>query len=265
MEEFRLDPIDFTFDLISSEKTGCRECIPIENALKSIEFKKGYIRVYEMKDRVQPSRYQLDGKFFKRSNAHGYEELIVESENHSSTFSSYTADDIEKLLLIISERLNELKTYEIGKNISVSRYVNGHDYWDLVILPIPMQNTQKCHVCEGLNYVGNREVYKTENITVYVPFSPKKNELLRITTIKHTSIEELDNIIAFDIANIMIKIMGKITKEITFDIKQSGSDHFEIEVIAGESDPIDALGITRINYFPEDSAKKIGEKMNDGK
>ena len=265
MEEFRFDPVDFAFDLISNEKTGCRECIPEENAIKSIEFKNKYLRIYEMKDRLQPSRYQLDGKFFKRSNAHGYEELIVEDEKHSSVFSSYNADDIEKLLLIISERINELKRYEIGKNISVSRYVSGHNYWDLVILPIPMQNTDKCHVCESLNYVGNREVYKTENITAYVPFSPKKNELLKITTIKHTAIEELDSVIAFDIANLMIKIMQKLTKEITFDIKQSGSDHLEIDVIAGEIDPVDALGITRINYFPEDSAKKIHEKMNDGK
>ena len=265
MEEFRLDPVDLAFDLISNEKTGCRECLPLEKAVKSIEFKKGYLRVYEMKDRVQPSRYQLDGKFFKQSNTHGYEELIVENEKHSSSFAGYSADDVEKLLLIISERLNELKTYEIGKNISVSRYVNGHDYWDLVILPIPMHNTQKCHVCESLNYVGNRAVYKTENIIAYVPFSPKKNELLRITTVKHTAIEELDSVIAFDLANLLIKTVGKLSKEITFDIKQSGADHFEIEVLAGECDPIEALGITRINYFPEESAKKISEKMNDGK
>ncbi|MCL4373046.1 hypothetical protein M1384_03215 [Candidatus Parvarchaeota archaeon] len=265
MEEFRLDPVDFAFDLISNEKTGCRECLPPESSIKSIEFKKGYIRVYEMKDRIQPSRYQLDGKFFKRSNAHGYEELIVENDKHSSSFSGYSADDIEKLLLIISERLNELKAYEIGKNISVSRYVNGHDYWDLVILPIPLQTAQKCHICESLNYIGNREVYKTENIKAYVPFSPKKNELLRITTTKHMAIEELDSVIAFDIANLLIKIMKKLTKEITFDIKQSGADHFEIEVIMGETDPIEALGITRINYSPEESAKNINEKMNDGK
>ncbi|MCL4398669.1 MAG: hypothetical protein M1322_00030 [Candidatus Parvarchaeota archaeon] len=265
MEEFRLDPVDLTFDLISNEKTGCRECLPAENAVKSIEFKNGYIKVYEMKDRVQPSKYQLDGKFFKRSNAHGYEELIVENEKHSANFASYSADDIEKLLLVVAERLNELKAYEIGKNISVSRYVNGHDYWDMVILPIPMHNLEKCHICESLNYTGNREVYKTENIIAYVPFSPKKNELLRITTRKHTAIEDLDSIVAFDIANLLMKIIGKLTKEITFDIKQSGADHFEIEVLAGENDPIEALGITRINYSPEETAKKVSEKLTDGK
>ncbi|MEM0144004.1 MAG: hypothetical protein QXL94_08735, partial [Candidatus Parvarchaeum sp.] len=196
MEEFRLDPVDLTFDLISDEKTGCRECMPEDTAIKSIEFKNGYLKVYEAKDRVQPSGYQLDGKFFKRSNAHGYEELIIENEKHSASFDSYSADDIEKLLLIVSERLEELKKYDIGRNISVSRYVNGHDYWDLIILPIPMHNTQKCHICESLNYIGNREVYKTENIVAYVPFSPKKNELIRITTLKHTAIEGLDSVIA---------------------------------------------------------------------
>ena len=265
MEEFRLDPVDLTFDLISNEKTGCRECLPEVDAIKSLEFKNGYIKMYQMKDRVQPSRYQLDGKFFKLSNAHGYEESIVENTKHSANFASYSADDIEKLLLVVSERLNELKAYDLGKNISVSRYVNGHDYWDLVILPIPMHNTQKCHICEGLNYTGNREVYKTENIIAYVPFSPKKNELLRITTIKHTAIEGLDSVIAFDIANLLIKIISKLTKEITFDIKQSGADHFEIEALVGESDPIEALGITRINHSPEETAKKISKKLTDGK
>ena len=265
MEEFRLDPVDLTFDLISNEKTGCRECLPAESAVKSIEFKNGYIKVYEMKDRVQPSKYQLDGKFFKHSNAHGYEELIVENEKHSANFASYSADDIEKLLLVVAERLNELKAYELGKNLSVSTYVNGHDYWDLVRLPIPMHNLEKCHICESLNYTGNREVYKTENIMAYVPFSPKKNELLRITTRKHTAIEDLDSVVAFDIANLLMKIIGKFTKEITFDIKQSGADHFEIEVLAGENDPIEALGITRINYSPEETAKKVSEKLTDGK
>jgi hypothetical protein len=265
MEEFRMDPVDLTFDLISSEKTGCRECLTAGDAIKSIEFKKGYIKIYEMKDRVQPSIYQLEGKFFKHSNAHGYEELIVEDESHSANFASYSADDIEKLLLIVSERLNELKGYNIGRNISVSRYVNGHDYWDLVILPIPKHSAERCHICESLSYVGNREVYKTENIIGYVPFSPKKNELLRITTIKHSAIENLDNVIAFDIANLLIKIMNKFTKGITFDIKQSGTEHFEIEVIAGERDPIEALGVTRINYSPEKTAKKISEKLTDGK
>ncbi|MCL4362794.1 MAG: hypothetical protein OH338_02095 [Candidatus Parvarchaeota archaeon] len=265
MEEFRLDPVDLTFDLVSNERTGCRECLPVENAVKSIEFKGGYLRVYEIKDRVQPSRYQLDGKFFKRSNAHGYEELIVENEKHSANFVAYSADDIEKLLLLISDRLKELKAYDIGKNISVSRYVNGHDYWDLVILPIPMHNTQKCHVCESLNYTGNREIYKTENIIAYVPFSPKKNEIARITTLKHTAIEELDSVVAFDLANLLIKIINKFTKEITFNIKQSGADHFELDVLAGENDPIDALGINRISYFPEEAAKKMSEKLNNGK
>lgn len=265
MEEFRLDPVDLTFDLLSNEKAGCRECMPLKDSIKSIEFKGGYIKIYEVKDRVQPSKYQLEGTFFKHSNAHGYEELIVENEKHSSNFLSYSADDIEKLLIIISERLNELKNYDLGKNISVSRYVNGHDYWDLVVLPVPMHNTEKCYVCESLNYTGNREVYKTEKLIAYTPFSPKKNELLRITTIKHTPAEEIDNVLAFDIANFLIKITKKIKKDITFCIKQSGAEHFEIEVMSGNIDPIDILGINRINYSPEETAKKISEKLADGK
>ena len=265
MEEFRWDPVDLGFTLISDEKSGCKECTYTQNEIKSMEFKKGYVKIYELKDRVQPSKYELDGKFFKRSNAHGYEEILVENDKHSQSFNSYTADDIEKLLMLISERTRELERYGLGENISISRYLNGHDYWDLVLLPIPRHRAEKCFVCEGLNYVGNRGVYKTGNIAAYVPFSPKKNELMRITTVKHTAIEGLDNVVAFDIANLIIKIIKKIPKDATINIKQSGTDHFEINIFAGETDPIDSLGITRLNYSPEETAGKISEKLGDGK
>ncbi len=265
MEEFRLDPVDLGFALISGEKGGCRECMDAKTEIKAIEFRNAYLKVYEMKDRLQPSKYELSGNVFKRSNAHGYEEILVENDSHSPNFSKYSADDIEELLLIISGRLKELRNYKIGSNISVSRYLNGHDYCDLVILPIPKHVLDKCYVCVNARQAGNRAVYKTEHVIAYIPFSPKKNDVLRIAPVKHLPIEDLDSVIAFDIANLIKKITGGAPNNATINIRQSGADHFEISLLAGDSDPVDSLGITRLNYSPEETAKKMSEKLNNGR
>ena len=264
MAEYRFDPIDLDFSLVSGEKDGCKECVYSKDEIKSIEFKNGYIKVYEIKDRLQLSKYELTGQFFKKSNAHGYEEIIVEDDKHAANFRNYGADEVEKLLLVASERAGEIKKYNIGDNISISRYVNGHDYWDLTATPIPRHLSEKCFVCEGAKNIGNREIFKTENVTAYVPFSPKKNEMIRITTNKHTSIDKLDSVVAYDIANLLIKIIKKIKGELTIVIIESGADHFLIAIFSGNIDPIEALGIKRINYSPEETAKKLSEELNDG-
>ncbi len=265
MEEYRFDPMDLSFALVSDEKSECKECIYNKNEIKSIEFKNGYIKIYEIKDRVQPSKYELSGQFLKKSNAHGYEEILVENNKHSSSIRNYGADDIEKILLILSERVAEIKKYDIGENISISRHVNGHDYWDAVSLPIPRHTSEKCFVCESVKNVGNREAFRTSSIVSYIPFSPNKNEIMRITTVKHTRFEDLDSVVAFDIANLLVKIIKNIKKDITINIMQSGAEHFEILIFAGDVDPVEALGIKRINYSPEETAKALREELNDGK
>ncbi len=265
MEEYRLDPVDLGFSLVSTEKSGCKECIYNKNELKSIEFKNGYLKIYELKDRVQPSKYELAGQFLKKSNAHGYEEIIVENEKHSPNFRSYNADDIEKLLLVISDRIKDIKKYDIGNNISISRYVDAHDYWDVLVLPVPRHIPEKCFVCENMKNAGNRVVFKTSGVIGYVPFAPKRNEMLKITPVKHTAIDQLDEVIAFEIANFLMKTMKKLRQGITINIMQSGAEHFEINLMVGEIDPVDALGINRINYSPEETAKKLSEELDDGK
>ncbi len=265
MEEFRLDPEDLSFTLISNEKSDYKECANKQNEIKSIEFGKGYLKIYELKDRIQPSNYELNGKFFKRSNAHGYEEILVEDDLHLINFLKYSADDIERLLLIISERIGELKKYNIGENIAVSRYVNGHDYWDLVILPIPRHNIENCYVCESIKHIENREIYRTEQILAYIPFSPKKEEILVITTLRHTPIEDIDTVIAFDIANLIKKLISFMPQDITITIMEMADNHLEIKIQTGNVDPVDSLGIKRLNYYPEEMAKKMAEKLSDGK
>ncbi|EFD92949.1 MAG: hypothetical protein BJBARM5_0323 [Candidatus Parvarchaeum acidophilus ARMAN-5] len=265
MEEYRLNPLDFSFSLLSDEKGGCKECIYNKDEIKSIEFKNGYVKVYEIKDRVQPSKYELTGQFFKKSNSHGYEEIIVENNKHSPNLRNYSAEDIENLLLIISNRLEEIKKYKIGDNFSITRYVDGHDYWDFVVLPIPRHITEKCYVCESIKNIGNREVFRTSNISGYIPFSPNTNEILKIAPLKHTSLDKLDNVVAFDLSNLLMKIIKNIKRELTISIIQSGNEHFEVSLLAGNVDPVEALGIKRINYSPEETAKKLREEIDYGK
>jgi hypothetical protein len=265
MNELRLDPESLSFTLVTKKSTACKACKEKDKALASFPFKKGLVRVYEIRDDVQPSKYELSGDFFKKSNADGYEEVLSENEGHEDKFKGYSAEEIESLFSILVNRVNELQPertvelepYNVGQNLTIVRNGGEHGFFDLFMLQVPKKEGKICFECESIKNVGDREVYKTENFIVYVPFAPKKDFELVISPKKHLSFKRCDPVLLFDLAGALKRVLEMNNKKMTWAIIQGGEGHFKIKMFEGEVDPYEILGINRIDTNPDVLAKEL--------
>lgn len=265
MNEFRLDPESLAFTLVTRKVNGCKACKEKGKEVSSVAFGNGFVRAYEVKDDVQPSKYELSGEFFKSSNADGYEEVIIDNENHENNFNKYGVEEVEKLLEIITERLkellpnreNELEPYKLGQNLIITRPISEHGYFNLLLLQIPNKESKNCFECESIKNVSNREVYRTENFLVYVPFAPKTDFELVIAPKKHISFKACDSILLFDLAAIIKRTFAAIDNKLTWAIMQSSHGHFKIKIFREKIDAYGLLGINKVNVSPDILAKEI--------
>ncbi len=263
MNEFRLDPETMNFTLVSEAKLDCPACRKDIKPIAAADFKSDYIRVYEIKDSVQPSKFELSGELLKSSKADGYNEIIVDSKEHGDPFSSYSAEDVENLLMFVSSRVKSMDKYSFGKNIEISRYLRGHGFFDLVILDIPNYDKSKCIECAYVANTGSREAYRTEHFVAYTPFAPRTGLILSVSPLKHIQITDIDPVTAFDLAGLIKKVINALGDDVTMTIHQPGNGHFSVRFYAGERNPFSLLGINKISLAPEELAKEIGEKLKN--
>ena len=257
MNEFRLDPELLSFTLITKGGPACKACMEKEKARESIPFKRGFVRIYELKDDVQTSKFELSGDVFKSSNAHGYEEIIVDNEEHKDAFKTYTQEDVEKLLTLLVEQAAYIEKYDLGQNLIIKREMNAHGYFDLFVLPVPKKEGKTCFECESIKNTGNREVYKTEHFVVYAPFAPKYDFELVIAPKRHISFSAADSVVLFDLAGI-IKRMSDAYKDIkSWAVTQDADKHFKIKLFGDDVDPYEIAGIRKITTNPDVLAKTI--------
>jgi galactose-1-phosphate uridylyltransferase len=257
MNEFRLDPESLSFTLVTKEDPACKACIEKEKARESVPFKHGFARIYEIKDDVQTSKFELSGEIFKSSNAHGYEEIIVDDENHKDAFKTYIQDDIEKLLMILVEQTIYIEKYDLGQNLVIKREMNAHGYFDLLVLPVPKKESKTCFECESIKNTGNREVYKTEHFIIYVPFAPKYNFELIIAPKKHIPFSAADPVILFDMAGIIKRVVNSYNNINSWAIVQDANNHFKIKLFGKDVDPYEIAGVRKITTNPDVLAKTI--------
>ncbi len=261
MNEFRLDLESVSFSLISKPTEGCKVCRNKEPEIASIPFKSGMIKVYEIKDDVQPSKFELRGDLFKSSVADGYEEILVDSQKHGDAFRGYSKEDMEKLFEIISDRVKSLKSYELGENLIVTRYLKGHGAFDLNLLHIPTKEGDKCIECEYIKQTSDREIYSDENVIAYVPFAPKNEIDITISPKKHISIDEVDPIVLFDITGLLKRLVDIVNEKSTLVILQKADGHFKLKLYGGDVSQFDVLDIKKLVNSPENVAKGLKEKL----
>ncbi len=257
MNEFRLDPESLSFTLITSKVDGCKACKEKGKEVFSIPSSHGLVRAFEIKDDVQPSKYELSGEFFKSSPADGYEEVVVDNEKHEDKLKTYTVEEIEELLAILKDRLDALNKYNLGQNLVITRAPEEHGYFDLLLLPIPRKEAKGCFECESLKNPGNREIYSTENFLVYVPFAPKADFEMVVAPKKHIGFSQCDPMLLFDLAGIIKKLSAIREKETTWAILQSGHGHFKLKFFGGKTTPYDILEVKKATINPDLLAKEI--------
>jgi hypothetical protein len=263
MGEIRLDPDNLSYTVIFEKSTGdCKVCNLKGAPIETLDFGLSQVKVYEVKSEVQPSKFELQGDHFKSSPSHGYEELIVDREKHGDNFLKLNPEDISKLLSIVSNRITTLSKYEIGENIVVTRCLSGHGAFDLYVLPFPKFKGRGCSICKDNSNTLNREIFRDENFVIYTKFAPISNIDIVISPIRHLSFEALDDVLIFDLAGMIHKLLNVLnSKDLSLVIYESGDKHATINILSGCVSAYRFLQINEINEPPEGIASKLREKF----
>ena len=264
MGEMRLDPENLNYTIIFKKNTGdCKVCSIKDAPIEILDFGSSHVKVYEVKTEVQPSKFELQGERFKSSPSHGYEEIIVDREKHGDNFLSLNPEDIAKLLSIVSHRVDSLSKYKIGGNVVINRYLSGHGAFDLYVLPIPKFEGKGCSVCKDNSNTLNREIYRGENFVIYTKFAPISNVDIVISPIKHLSLEALDEVLMFDLAGLIHKLLNALSsKDLSIIIYESKEKHFTLNILSGDVSVYRFLQINEINESPEDLASSLRAKFS---
>ncbi len=262
MNEFRLDPERLDFTLVGSKNDGCYACSIKSQEVAAIPFGNGFIRSYEIKNDIQPSKYELNGGVYKSSNAHGYQEIMIENAEHKDKIKSYSAEQLNVLIDSFMKRAGELSRHKLGDNLLITRYLGGHGYTELSILPVPKLVKSTCFECAAAASVQNRELISSENFIAFSPFAPRFEEEIQILPRKHLDLLSMDPVMTFDLAGILKKIIGAIGDDSTMSIIQSGGSH--LKVLFGKSNltPYSIIGINKIYNSPEEYVKSLKAKIN---
>jgi galactose-1-phosphate uridylyltransferase len=261
MNEFRLDNSDLSFALVAGKEKNCKACDHPKEAPIVLEAARAKLKVYDIKDSIQPSKYALEGDTFKHSNADGYEEILVENDDHRDRLSVYSAEDLSDLLMLIKDRTNSLSAYEFGKNLVISRRVGGHGYFDITITEIPHLNGGTCRVCQNTKNTANREIKKTENFVAFVPYSPHQEIEVEIAPIKHLKIGDMDSVLSFDLAGLIKRLLNAGKFE-TIALVEREYGHFTVKLYGRDVSNMEILGIRTINTEPELLAKALRERLS---
>ncbi|MCW1301772.1 MAG: hypothetical protein OH316_01395 [Candidatus Parvarchaeota archaeon] len=263
MGDFRLDPDNLNYTIIlPKDKSTCKVCSIKEEPAQVLKFDSKQVKIYPIKTEVEPSKFELQGDRFKSSPSHGYEELIVDREKHGDNFSNLSPEDTAKLLSVISDRIIALSDYKIGDNIIITRCLSGHGAFDLHILPIPKFERRGCSVCKDNLNTKDREIYKDENFVIYAKFAPISDLDIVISPIKHLSFEALDEVLLFDLAGLIQRLIKTLNSgDISLVIYESAGRHATVEVLSGCVSAYRFLQINEVNVAPEEAAKKLREKF----
>ena len=152
------------------------------------------------------------------------------------------------------------------ENMVIIRHLDQHGYFDTLLLHVPTQKVpgSRCTECENVNNTNDREVYKTENFVLYVPFAPKYGGEVIISPRKHLAFEDCDSVVLFDLAGVLKRLLEKQPQETTIAIVQMADRHFKVKLFHGAVDAYSVLGINRIDRSPEDISKELRAKMSNG-
>lgn len=262
MNEFRLDPERLDFTLIGAKESACKACGIKSQEVAAIPFRNGMIKSYEIRDDIQPSKYELSGTQYKSSGAHGYQEIIVENADHADKFKSYSVEESGALIESLMKRVQDISRHGLGDNILLTRHLNGHGYTELSVLPIPKFVKTRCFECDAAASTYDREILASENFVAFSPFAPRFPEEIHILPKKHIGMLSIDPIIAFDLAAVLNKVVNGVNdRDRTLIISQTESGHMKIALVRGGISAYSFLGINKIDNRPEDYAKDIKGRL----
>jgi UDPglucose--hexose-1-phosphate uridylyltransferase len=171
-----------------------------------------------------------DNNFFTYSDAFGYHEVIVETNDHNKQLPDLTDFDLKELLKVYKSRIEELskmphiKYVFIFKNSGLDAGTSvKHSHTQVTALNnIPRQVQEKldalakfnrCPYCDIINIekISFRKCYENNNFVAFTPYASRFNYEIWIFPKKHyLSVTQLDDWELLELAQIMKKILMKL-------------------------------------------------------
>jgi UDPglucose--hexose-1-phosphate uridylyltransferase len=173
-----------------------------------------------------------------QSDAYGYQEVVIESNEHTTKFSDLGSAHIAKILDVYIERIQSLKKHRSIKYVNVFRNSGAHAgatqqhcHSQIYAFPfhppsvaneiLALQNYKKVHrrcaVCDIINteiFDKDRIVYETPNIIVLCPFASEfPYETLIIPKNHNSSFTHISAVTKNDYANAMMYISSFLESE----------------------------------------------------
>ena len=201
-----------------------------------------------------------DNKYFTYSDAYGYHEVIIETNDHKKQLHDLKDFEIKDLLKVYKNRMEDLSAkphiqYVLifknhGKNAGTSL---KHSHTQVVAFNhIPadiadkldaVKNYDACPYCEILNIEkgSDRRCFENNSFVAFAPYASRFNYEIWIFPKKHyTSISEFDDWEFLELAQIIKKIVARLkimnasyNYFIHYTPKNSGYDkglHFHFEI-----------------------------------
>jgi UDPglucose--hexose-1-phosphate uridylyltransferase len=180
---------------------------------------------------------RADGMYDKMGNV-GAHELVVESREHTKTFSEFTKDELASVLRMWAERMVDLKKDKRFKQVQVFRnhgelagsYVyhpHSHILATAIIphgIQLELNNSrshyeqkQRCLFCDIITQElrhGKRVVASTENFLAYCPFAPRSPFEVWVVPRSHSATFETDlgSSLTEEFTGLFIDVMKRIER-----------------------------------------------------
>lgn len=233
---------------------------------------------------------KTDNNYFTFSDAYGFHEVIVETNDHKKQLSELSKEEIKEVLGVYAKRISELNKKENISYVSVFKnhgkaagtsLVHSHSQI-IAYNKIPTQVKEKisaikkydhCPYCDIINIEKGsyRRCFENNNFVAFTPYASRFHYEIWIFPKDHVkNITEMNDEKLLDLAEIMKKILEKL-KEINSDYNMelfyspaNENLHFHIEIsprisIFGGFELL--TGDTINSVTPEDAAKfYIGEQ-----
>jgi UDPglucose--hexose-1-phosphate uridylyltransferase len=236
---------------------------------------------------VKPSGNPIirtDNKYFTFSDAYGFHEVIVETNDHNKQLEDLSKEDIKEILKIYALRIEELSKKENIRYVSVFKnhgkeagtsLVHSHSQI-IAYNKIPEQVKEKvdavkkydaCPYCDIINIEKGsyRRCFENNSFVAFTPYASRFHYEIWVFPKKHIkNIRDLDDNKFLELAEIMKKILIKLKSiEASYNMELFYSPekedlHFHIEIsprlaLIGGFEIL--TGDTINSVSPEDAAK----------
>jgi len=199
---------------------------------------------------------RTDNRYFTFSDAYGYHEVVVETDDHEKQLADLSVQEIKDVLNVCARRIEDLRKRPHIGYVSVFKnhgrdagtsLVHSHmqiiayNRWPSLVKEklAAIKNYDNCPYCEILNIEkgSDRRCFENDNFVAFTPYASRFHYEIWIFPKEHMkNITDMNDNKLFDLAEILKKIVEKLKSiDAPYNLEffyspESENLHFHIEV-----------------------------------